>query len=319
MLKYIAKKLLNIIFNRPLPLPSSSERILLFELQDIFRKLPVMEISTDVQPSEAEWLNNVNRLRTLVLHQDPRNFLQWDVVISTMFIVFAKYIFAELKYLKHSPGWNIRWRSAIRESSVGHPIPYVFYPTSSGNLIHHCYHIAQFEEKTKIKVDELEFVFEFGGGYGSMCRLLFNLGFRGKYVIFDLPSFSALQTYFLRSLDLPVRSINEFRTSKTGIVCISDIQELKGLLADYLQPRDSLFIATWSISESPIDIRHSVLPLVSNFQSFLIAYQSSFGEVNNLDFFDNWKMSIKNVTWHNWPIEHMPGKSHYLVGNSFTN
>lgn len=129
-----------------------------------------------------------------------------------MFASAARYIFTELNFVKRSPEWITCRHRAIRESSVGHPIPYPFYPASSGNLIRHAYHVASFEEKTQCKTKDIDFVFEFGGdgGYGSMCRLFYNAGFHGKYVIFDLPPFSALQVYFLKTLGLPVQSEFEF-------------------------------------------------------------------------------------------------------------
>ena len=40
-------------------------------------------------------------------------------------------------------------------------------------------------------------IVEFGGGYGSMCRLVRKLGFKGRYVIFDLRPILALQKYYL--------------------------------------------------------------------------------------------------------------------------
>lgn len=312
MLRRMVKKLLNLFLDKPLPLPSSQEEGFLSELQTDVRELLVLE-TTNMPPSQAAWLSYTNRLRELVLNQDPRKFLRWDVVSYTMFVAFARYVSTELKYLKHRPDWNARWRAAIKESSVGHPIPYIFYPASSGNLIHHAYHVAQFEEKTKVQVHSMGFVFEFGGGYGSMCRLFYNLGFDGGYIIFDLPLFSALQRYFLKTLGLPVKSVAEFVKSKTGIVCVSDIQELRALLTDHIEANNAMFVATWSIGEAPISIRDSVLPLISEFRLFLISYNDRFKEVNNADFFNNWKELNRNVTWHNWQIGHIPGNN-YLVG-----
>ena len=312
MIKGIAKKFLNILFDRPLPPASIDEKISLAELQTFFREFPILE-TANALPSEAAWLNNMNRLRELVLNEDPREFLRWDVISGTMFISSADYISTELKYLKTRPDWNTRWRRAIEESGVGHPPPCIHYPASSGTLIHHAYHVAQFEEKAKVQVKEIDFVFEFGGGYGSMCRLFYNLGFRGRYVIFDLPPFSALQSYFLKNLGLPVLSLTEFGKSRTGIVCLSDIKHLKTMLADPTQEKNRMFIATWSISESPIRTRDAILALTCGFQSFLISYQDRFGEVNNLDFFDKWKETVRNVVWHSRRIEHLPG-NHYLLG-----
>ena len=312
MLKRMLKKMLNVVLDKPLPAPSSQEKEYLSDLQTTFRELPILE-TTNALPSEAAWLSKMNRLRELVLNRDPRKFLRWEVISGTMFVAYARYISTELNYLKHRSDWNTRWRVAIKESPVGHPVLYIFYPASSGNLIHHAYHLAQFEEKTGAQIHNMDYVFEFGGGYGSMCRLFFNLGFHGKYIIFDLPSFSALQRYYIKTIGLPIHSVDTFRKSKTGVICLSDIQQLNVLLADRIEASNSMFIATWSISESPITIRDSVLPLTSKFKSFLIAYQDRFREANNVDFFSNWKDNNRVVTWHSWRIEHIPGNN-YLVG-----
>jgi hypothetical protein len=311
MLRRLVQKLVIFLFDKSLP--SGQEEAFLPEFQITFRELPVLE-STDVPDSEAEWLSNMKRLREFVLNEDSREFLRWGVISDTMFVAFARYVYKELKYLKHRPDWETRWRAAIRESPVGRPIPYMFYPTSSGNLIHHAYHLAQFQEKTKVQLRNVGFVFEFGGGYGSMCRLFHNLGFDGKYIIFDLPPFSALQRYFLKTLGLPVKSLAEFVRSNTGIVCVSEIQELRALLTHHVEANNAMFVATWSISEAPFKTRSLILPLISKFSLYLIAYQDRFGEVNNLDFFNNWKEGLRNVVWHNWRIEHIPGNN-YLVGS----
>ncbi|MFZ5808323.1 MAG: hypothetical protein ACOY16_03490 [Chloroflexota bacterium] len=312
MLKSVVKKLLDVIFDKSLPSPTSAELAYLSELKTVFLELSISE-TTNLLPVEASWLSNANRLRELVLNHDPREFLRWDIISNTMFVSYAQYISMELNYLKHRSDWNTRWRTAIKESWVGHPMPYIFYRASSGNLIHHAYHVAHFEEKTNILIQNMDYVFEFGGGYGSMCRLLYNLGFHGRYVLFDLPSFSALQRYYLRTLGLPVQAVTDFVKSNNGIVCVSDLQQLITLLTHGTEAKSKMFIATWSISESPLSIRETVLNLTSDFHSFLIAYQDRSGDVNNLDFFNHWKETKRKIIWHSWQIEHIPG-NYYLVG-----
>ena len=312
MFKSLAKQISRIFYDRPLPQPSADEKAFLSELQSVFRGFPVLE-TRNALPSETAWLGNMNRLRELVLSGNPREFLRWDVISQTMFVSSADYISAELKYLKNRPDWSRRWQGAIKESSAGHPLPCIFFPRSSGNLIHHAYHLARFEEKTQVKVQNVDFVFEFGGGYGSMCRLFYNLGFRGRYIIFDLPSYSALQVYFLKTLGLPVQPAAELEKSATGIVCVADIQELQTLLADPTPAKEKMFLATWSISETPLGIREAVLPLVSGFRLFLVAYQDKFAEVDNEAFFDAWRKTIAKVAWQRHRIEHLPGNT-YLFG-----
>ena len=262
MLKDLIKKILTIILYKSMPLLSKQEQVFLSELRMTCSNYPVQE-TTNSPPSEAAWLNKMNSLRDFVLNQDSRKFLRWDIVSDSMFIAFARYVYSELQYLKRCPDWDTRWKMAIIESSIGQPIPYVFYPKSSGNLIHHAFHIAQFEEKMKHQIHDIDLIFEFGGGYGSMCRLVHNLGFVGKYIIFDLPLFSALQVYYLKSLGLPVESISQIAKSKKGIVCTSDIHELRTLLPDQNKVYNAMMIATWSISEVSIQVRDSILSLLS--------------------------------------------------------
>jgi hypothetical protein len=311
-LKNTVIKLLNYFAARKLTAISPHEEIYLQVLRSVANNTPEFQ-SNNCTPSEKEWFDNMNQLRQLILTDDPRKFLQWDVVRRTMFIGYERYVSTELKSMKLLSDWNNRWRRTIKESPIGCPMPFVFYPASSANLIHHAYHLSVFEQRTGVKIDALDFVMEFGGGYGSMCRVIHKLGFCGRYIIFDLPLFSALQKYFLSTLGLNVLTLEQFLSNKPGILCISDLRELNLVIAHEDFKRESLFIATWSISEAPIKIREAIYPLVPKFKSWLIAYQHRFGEVDNVNFFNSWKTENSCYKWFNMPIEHLPGNS-YLVG-----
>ncbi len=312
MLRRIKNKLSGILFDKPLDSPSDKEIAYQEELKEIFGRLQVSEPG-NAQPSELEWLNNIKRLHELVLTQDTREFLRWDVIKNTMYVVNSKYIADEYRYLKKLKNWNIKWKNALIESKVGRPILYNFSSKTSGNLIHHSYHLAKFEEKTGIKPEKMDYIFEFGGGYGSICRLLFNLGFKGKYIIFDLQEFSALQQYYLKMLGLPVMTDNN-NNSETGIYCISDINLLKEFVTYKSNTMTSLFIATWSLSETPLAFRNIIVPLISSFTHYLIAYQEKFGEMNNVEYFNNWAKTSQSIIWNSWQINQIPG-SYYLVGS----
>jgi hypothetical protein len=54
---------------------------------------------------------------------------------------------------------------------------------------------------------------------------------------------------------------------------------------------------------------------IDQFGSFLIGYQKGFGNVDNLKFFENWKVSRPDIQWHCVSIAHLPGHS-YLLGAS---
>jgi hypothetical protein len=231
-----------------------------------------------------------------------------------MFTSYAPYLSTELKGLKGRPDWKGRWEPAIRETTVGRPLPYIYHPSTSGTALHHAFHIASFEDRTRDSVEQMDFVLEFGAGYGSMCRVMFNLGFRGTYVCFDLAPCSALQRYYLKTVGLPVVGPSELKKDGSpAIVCISTYDDLKRLLTNVSDETRSMFIATWSLGESPIAQRDRILPLLSRFRSFLFAYYHRFGEVDNVEFFDTWQATQRNVEWSGSPIEHMPGNT-YLMG-----
>jgi hypothetical protein len=295
-----------------LPPPTQHESELIARLRDTIRALPPITF-TSRTASEAEWLDNANRLRTLVLNDDPRRFLRWDVIRKTMFIGNSRYVRDELAYLKSRPDWDVRWQPAIRESSAGRPPVYGGHAQSSANLIHHAYHLANFEETARVPVTDFESVIEFGGGYGSMCRLFHNLGFKGRYVIYDLPHMSALQEFYLKCLGLPASTLVANGGSQERIDCISSLDLLAELVSDWSFGGPDLFLATWSLSEAPVSLRNRFLPMVIGFSGFLIAYQHRFGEVDNVKFFRRFQETQHNVRFHRIAIRHLTGHE-YLFG-----
>jgi hypothetical protein len=160
----------------------------------------------------------------------------------------------------------------------------------------------------------MNYIFEFGGGYGTMCKLFHNLGFRGKYLIFDLPVFSALQTFYLKAAGLTVHSVEEFKAAENGVLAISDQGQLKDLLGRIGESSRAMFIATRSVSEIPILERGFFLSLLRPFEAFLIYYSHTYREVDNTEFFRKWREDFsKQIEWHNWQENDVEDSS-YLVG-----
>ena len=298
-MKRLALKIIDLLSGTPLGPPTPREVVLAQELEKQVRDLPGVFSATDA------WMAYQARIRDMILADDPRRFLRWNVVLETMFVVYGRFSLPALFYLRNLPDWSERWQGAVRESPVGSPLPLVFYPKSSGTLIQHAYHLAKFEEMTGQRIDNLDFVLEFGGGYGSMCRLFHNLGFRGKYVIFDLPLLSALQKYYLAQHGITVGDL----TTRGTVSCVSELEDLRSVLDGGAAP--SLFLATWSISETLLEFRNSFLPLVTGFDSFCFSYQREFEHVDNIAFFSQWKSTLgTHMRWYESQIKHYPGNYH---------
>jgi len=308
-------KLVTIVYDSGFKSSKFEKVELVKELREALEGLAVQETTTP-PPSEKFWRENINSIRELILEGHHGDFLRWPI-FSNMFVGNEYYIITEFVHLLRRRDWHRRWKEAIRECIAGNPPPFFLYPSSSGNLIHHAYHLSQFEEQAGIKIDTLEYVFEFGGGYGSMCRLFYNLGFRGKYLIYDYPALSALQKYFLCSLDIPVYTTTSFASADTGVVCVSDIEELRPILKNNFRTTNSLFIAMWSISETEETLRNFIHSLIPGFSSYFVAYQDQFAEMDNIDYFEKVKRDYGRLfQWKERKIRHLRGNN-YLIGRRF--
>ena len=288
---------------QPLPAsPTDRQMVLIHELRRAVGSLPPIA-SLNPALVEQEWIKNESRLRQLLVTEDPREFLSWPMVVWTIFVANQAYVGVSLRSLQLRGDWKSRWEPALRECWVGSPRPYKWFPESSGNLIHQADLLAQFEECTDKRIEDVEFIFEFGGGYGSMSRLAHNLGFRGDYVLFDLPAFSLLQQFFLKSIGVMGPRVH----------CISDLEELGRVLQDNGVIAAPLFVAMWSICEVPTEMRERILGLVSSYDAFLILYQERFAQTDNIAFFRKWTQTQEGIDWFGWELAHQPGVR-YLIG-----
>ena len=79
------------------------------------------------------------------------------------------------------------------------------------------------------------------------------------------------------------------------------------------QNQNTLFIATWSLSESPIEIRKLFESILQQFKFILIAYQSNYNGIDNNEYFNTIVKNMDNYEWINYKIEHIPNR-YYLFG-----
>lgn len=270
-------------------------------LRTEIQSLPAIQNQDDFS-SHAIWTAGRRRLRELILSRDPRGFLTWDIVTETMFPSYGPFVREELKLLRKN-NWGV-WRTALREPRLGLPFPCFIYPRSSANTIHHAYHLCRFQLETSSTISDYSVILEFGGGYGSLCRLCHGIGFRGKYILFDFPEQSALQRYYLSSVGL------------AEIVTISDVNLLRET-AESTSGGQRLFIATWSLSESAIPLRREIAVIAQSFDAFLIAFQEEFPGIDNPAYFREWQAAFPDVAWTESKITHLP-ENRYLLGSKKT-
>lgn len=293
------------LFDRPLPPPTAREIELAEALHEELLRAPEAAML-------PKWVAFREEVRRNFAAYDPRSFLRWPLIQHTMCVTNSGAVIHELFALRFSAKWPL-FRRAVVESPTGNPIRFLYHPESSGNLLHHCYHVMRFEEVTGADITNLDTVVEFGGGYGSMCRLFHRLGFKGRYLIYDLPEFSALQRYFLKNLGLPVRDGTDDCT-ENGIYLFTDLTLLQQALKQRPAQGASAFVATWSLSESPAELRDRFLPVVEAFDYFLIAFQDRFYEMDNNEYFARFEhATAARIDWRKTRLRHLPNNN-YLFG-----
>lgn len=236
----------------------------------------------------SSWKNHRETISRLIMTEDIANFINWYPVRRAMFSNVSR---QQLIRLKASKYWDIL-KDAIIEDKTGNPPRCKFYPQSSTNLINQAYSLMLFLENSNIEISGLRRIFEFGGGYGSLCRLIYKAGFKGEYIIYDLPEITMLQAYFLKNT-----------VPEADYFLINEIT--RSFDAD-------LFIGLWSLSEVFEALRNQVFSLVPS-NNYMLAFQDEFEGIDNFSYFKDITGRLKPKYWAFQQCNHAKS-SFYLFG-----
>jgi hypothetical protein len=218
------------------------------------------------------------------------------------------------EYLRHvlaSARCSPAFQRALTESPVGQPLVHPYYPLSSPLLVQHGYHLIRLLEATDIDLAALRLVVDFGAGYGSFFRLLRNVGYRDAYVIWDIPVMCALQRFYLRNVFPEGDSLEPPRNLSWLVSGAAPTPA--AVRARVAERGPSLFVATWSLSETPLAVRDAVAPMLEDFDYVLCAYQRAFGGIDNTEYFTALARRLPRMRWLHaeCPIFH---NNFYLIG-----
>ena len=200
-----------------------------------------------------QWNKNTLILEKYFLNDFSFSLLNLDVIKATMFMythgdwknIQKKFIYEYLGK-KHA-------KEILLEYNLGRPLLNDFEYTTSGNNIHHLYHLLKFFKETKTKSPDINKVIEVGGGYGNMAKIFKKINSESTYVIIDIPIFSYIQAVYLKTIygRDAVHIVHANRPIiKNGLINIIPLDKkilvsIKDILIDV-----DLFISTWALSES---------------------------------------------------------------------
>jgi hypothetical protein len=278
-----------------LPRPSQHEQILIKELRDELQALPAPNV-LELSGPARKWVLFVLELRRFISQDDPRNFLSWNVITNNM---LYRADARDMAALRDDQDWE-RWRTALAEPQTTRRQPFYLIPEANENSVRQAVHLLTLSKVANRRVGDFDTVVDFGGGFGSMCRLVRKLGFKGRYIIFDWKEFSALQRFYLKL------------AGEQPPIAANSVDELRAQLGSH--PGRTLLLATWSLSESPTALREEIWNAVHP-HAALIAYQKDFGGVDNERYFKEFALKRPELSWKELPMHYLPTERNaYLIG-----
>ncbi len=243
--------------------------------------------------------NKITQEITKQLESDDSNFLRNDYVKNALHpdqYFYSWMFFKELR--KTYSEKNLQ--KYCKDIALGNPLKDMILKDSSPTSLKHYYLLNKLQKDLEINLNNIDFVTEFGGGYGSMCRIAFNnlkLS-KVKWSIIDLPIMVELQKAYLKQ---------SLTTEKLeNITFVNSFKKIT--------PKNkSLFIATWSLSETPIVLRSSLEEWLNEFSYLFIAFQKNYNGISNLEYFEQLKTKLHNHDVEIYKNKSYPGH-YYLKG-----
>jgi hypothetical protein len=184
-------------------------------------------------------------------------------------------------------------RIGVIENPLGRPLKPLTY-VNSLNLGRQYQHLNMWSSQPHHRLQKVKRIVEFGGGFGMMCWLVYQLGYTGTYFIVDNKGTTSLQKNYLKS------TLTNEQYSKVEW-CAN-----LGALSPQLKKED-LFIALWSTSETPDHVLNSTLQeLEMVAPQLLLAFQDSFKGRDNLNIFRQYELIGNYSMIEKW-------RSHYVT------
>ena len=174
------------------------------------------------------------------------------------------------------------------------------YPTRrivhlSCDRVSHVFHIFNLYIATgkQILPRSLDQIIEYGGGTGDNIPMLREMGFEGTHIVYDFMPMLIMQQFFLRISNWPAYYADNLTYSsplgrrKTLLVsCDLKASRMMQLLSPSpTAPQHTLFLASWSLSESSVEVRSAAMEQILQYQVkyILIAFQSRHSlEIDNM-------------------------------------
>lgn len=226
-----------------------------------------------------QWLENTTAIENFFKTHFTFSFLRNQIIKRTMFAHLTKTATDIQKNLLRSTYSSGKLHTYLKEHSTGAPILNDFEFQTSGNSIHHLYHIAKFEKETGVTFSTLSSIVELGGGYGNFAKIAKKMNPGITYTIIDIPVFAYMQLVYLTTI-FGKDSVALFDAT-VGIVegkinIVPFHEPTVQSLSTYFSVTPDVFVSTWALSESN-EATQALMQEVNYFNAthLLLAYQKA--------------------------------------------
>jgi len=133
-------------------------------------------------------------------------------------------------------------------------------------------HMEQYFDPSKI-----EYLLDFGPGYGNNARVWHTLFQTPKIVMCDLPELHPVSKYYLDKHGIEAEWIDDGGIEEPPV-------------------KESLFFATHSLNECPLEVRYAIAPWLGAFEHIYIVYNGEFEGVDNIKYFESLAKDLPHET-----------------------
>jgi len=270
-------------------------------LRTAMSKLDIAKIAVRDYLSDS-WATNIYHIQSEILSHSLDTFLTIPTLEFTMVIGDALERDVEYSALQKREDFVTRVQSLLAAPQIGGITPARHNMTSNYPTIAQTYHLLTFTDTMKVDLTKVDYILEFGGGYGNLCSIIHRAGFKGTYILYDIEPLLLIQEYFLTVSKL-LPGVN-VRFVSTPEELYRELTNVSGT---------GMFVSTWAFNEAPIVTRDAILKTFNRYNYVYLIYNHTFDGINNIDWFENLISTYTDINWFNEDIAYL-GHSKYLFG-----
>jgi len=174
----------------------------------------------------------------------------------------------------------------LSESPYGDPFIFEKFRFASPMTIQHAYYLFLINKHLNIflPTSNINFIVDFGGGYGNFCKLIHQFGYQGSYTIIDFDIMHHIQKKFIS------HNLSKSIYQNLDLSYINSLSDMNTSHYD----SNSIFIASYSLSETPKTVREDVEVRLQHFKYVFIIYQKDFDSFDNVIYFKSLEKKLIN-------------------------